>query len=541
MAPAPACAKLGNSDDNEQVDWVIGVVPVNRATIEAKIADFPKAYLLIVNTPEECVIGGDRACAVQAFTKALACPFHELRGITTVHCEVAKPIHDKYRDFHLFPTEAPEGIQYYSGIRGGRYEINREACAGSIVGQAVEPFDYTKVIESAYADGVRVFVEMGPQASCARMISATLGDKDHAAIAACASEGDAITRLWQVLATCAVNGAPVSMAALPSTPVPTEDKRPRVSIPHGGSQVSLPPIPAAPATPATPPAPEPVQQAPIPEAPMPAPTPAPVAAAAPSTGMPQLDALIHLQQLEQSVQSQFLAVSDHNAALQVQALSLQQQLIGQGGILDAGAIAVSSCCGTSSAKHPALPRPQGQPGTVDANGDPIPHLESPSGEATLLDFDKCMHLAIGSIAEAYGPQFSQVDTYPTRVRLPDIPLQLVHRVMHVSGEHMHSGNMVTEHDILPGAWYLDNGNIPVSIAVESGRRTWSSVATWALMTLPKAKRSIACWTRKSPSMAICPVLAIPFATTFILMSFSAKGKPISSASILMPPSMASCT
>jgi 3-hydroxymyristoyl/3-hydroxydecanoyl-(acyl carrier protein) dehydratase len=57
------------------------------------------------------------------------------------------------------------------------------------------------------------------------------------------------------------------------------------------------------------------------------------------------------------------------------------------------------------------------------------------------------------------------------VRLPDEPLMLVDRIMALEGEprSMSQGRVVTEHDIHPGAWYLDNGVIPTCLAVESGQ------------------------------------------------------------------------
>ena len=34
---------------------------------------------------------------------------------------------------------------------------------------------------------------------------------------------------------------------------------------------------------------------------------------------------------------------------------------------------------------------------------------------------------------------------------------------------MTRGRVVTEHDVLPGDWYLDAGKIPAAIAIESGQ------------------------------------------------------------------------
>ncbi|MFO0908176.1 MAG: hypothetical protein U0794_07430 [Isosphaeraceae bacterium] len=48
---------------------------------------------------------------------------------------------------------------------------------------------------------------------------------------------------------------------------------------------------------------------------------------------------------------------------------------------------------------------------------------------------------------------------------------LVDRILEIEGEplSMTHGRVVTEHDVLPGDWYLDGGRIPTGIAVESGQ------------------------------------------------------------------------
>jgi hypothetical protein len=95
----------------------------------------------------------------------------------------------------------------------------------------------------------------------------------------------------------------------------------------------------------------------------------------------------------------------------------------------------------------------------------------PPGPAPRLDRDQCLEFAIGSIGRVLGPAFAEIDTFPTRVRLPDEPLMLVDRILTIEGEPLSltSGRVVTEHDIHPGAWYLDGGRIPPCIAIEAGQ------------------------------------------------------------------------
>lgn len=87
------------------------------------------------------------------------------------------------------------------------------------------------------------------------------------------------------------------------------------------------------------------------------------------------------------------------------------------------------------------------------------------------DREMCLEFAIGSVAKMLGPAYAVVDTYKARVRLPDEPLMLVDRILEVEGERLSlgSGRVVTEHDVLPAAWYLDGQRAPVCISVEAGQ------------------------------------------------------------------------
>jgi 3-oxoacyl-(acyl-carrier-protein) synthase/3-hydroxymyristoyl/3-hydroxydecanoyl-(acyl carrier protein) dehydratase len=98
-------------------------------------------------------------------------------------------------------------------------------------------------------------------------------------------------------------------------------------------------------------------------------------------------------------------------------------------------------------------------------------LKAQAIDGPFLDRGQCLEFAIGSIAKVLGSRFAEVDRHPTRVRLPDEPLMLVDRILSISGEpaSLTWGTVVTEHDILPKAWYLGCGRIPTCIAVEAGQ------------------------------------------------------------------------
>lgn len=209
--PCKAVQKAWASD--KPIDWALGVVNTSADKVKAALEKYQQVYLLIINTPNECVIGGDRV-ELNKVVKELAAQYLPLSGVTTVHCEVAKPVEKAYRDLHVFETTPPDDVTFYSGIRGGAYEVTQDSAADSILDQALAPFDYTKVINSAYDDGVRFFIEMGPGGSCTRMIDQILVDKPHFAKAVCVKGQDSVDNVLQVLASLYAEGVPVDLSQL---------------------------------------------------------------------------------------------------------------------------------------------------------------------------------------------------------------------------------------------------------------------------------------------------------------------------------------
>ena len=121
-----------------------------------------------------------------------------------------------------------------------------------------------------------------------------------------------------------------------------------------------------------------------------------------------------------------------------------------------------SSAGLENSPVPALeavPRPEPRPIVI------------PDRPPVALDREQCVAYATGPLAPIFGRDFAAVDTFPTRVRLPDEPLMLVDRVVSIEAEplSMSSGRIVTEHDVEPGRWYLEGTKMPTCIAVESGQ------------------------------------------------------------------------
>ncbi len=402
-------------------DWY--VVVVNRASSEVRKGLHGTAALLIVNAPNECVIGGRRGDVEQTVT-TLECEAVALEGVPTVHLPLVKAVAREYHALHELPTTPPPGVRFYSAAWARSYEPTEQSAADSILGNAIEGFDFQALIERAYADGVRVFIEPGPQGSCTRMISRILAGRPHLAVTADQRGQDAFRCLLTAVARAAEAGVVVNLealygadsgislttAALPaSTQLRLGGKRPPFPAPPRTLK-SMPPLSHG----------EPVEPRTV--------APEPLTAGSPAAVM------LRLSQATSAAHEAFLKASNHAVLLQAHALGEQQRLLAQ------------------------------------LQGAPV--IE-PSRPAQSIAFDRaqCLEFAVGKLSVMLGPAFTAVDAHPSRVRLPAEPLMLVDRIVSVEGTKgvPGPGRVVTEHDVVAGAWYLDGGRAPVCISVEAGQ------------------------------------------------------------------------
>ena len=98
-----AAGKAWRLPAGEPVAWTAGLV-VDRSIddVRAALTGLQRAYLLIINTPRECVIGGRRN-EVEEVARRLRCSLLPLPETSTVHCPVVHEVAESYRRLHLLP------------------------------------------------------------------------------------------------------------------------------------------------------------------------------------------------------------------------------------------------------------------------------------------------------------------------------------------------------------------------------------------------------------------------------------------------------
>jgi acyl transferase domain-containing protein len=172
-------------------------------------------HLTIINTPEDCVIGGEAAACERVLAKLGR----------------ERAAADRVRDGGALPRDRgdPRGVvRAASTARPGRCpgcatirpvarrrsRASAGAAAAAITAQAVGVLDFPRMIEQAWADGVRVFLEHGPRGLCSGWIRRILGEREHVAVSLDAAGRDGVRQLAHAAAWLIAAGVAVDRTAL---------------------------------------------------------------------------------------------------------------------------------------------------------------------------------------------------------------------------------------------------------------------------------------------------------------------------------------
>lgn len=165
------------------VDWAIWRLRAPLADVRQAVSAEARVHVTIINSNTDVIIAGDAAgCArvVAPFgPRASRVPGYDF----VMHCPEARQRSAKWRALHRRPVTPVPHVRFYTHSTLSSYEATDDAAADALTGQAMNTVDFPALVERAYADGVRVFVEHGPHGGCTKWIGDTLGTRPHEAIA----------------------------------------------------------------------------------------------------------------------------------------------------------------------------------------------------------------------------------------------------------------------------------------------------------------------------------------------------------------------
>ena len=165
------------------------------------------------NCPHQCVVVGPAqavaAVELQLLARGLICERLPFRR--PYHTPLFEPWMGPFRDlFADVPFTCPH-TPVYCCSTGARFPDDPAAIRSLAVNHWVNPVEFARMIESMYAEGVRIFVEAGPRGNLSAFVEDILRGKPFAAIPANVPRKSGPTQLNHLVAQLAAHQVPLEL------------------------------------------------------------------------------------------------------------------------------------------------------------------------------------------------------------------------------------------------------------------------------------------------------------------------------------------
>ena len=226
--------------------WNSFLVRASRAEINTLLADFPRVYLAI-EQGDTCILAGCEASCLQLLKRL------NKRGIasnkvTAMHTPPSQSQHSAIQGFYTLGLKAnacETQVRFISAAQQSAVSIDSQSIAKSIADTFCAPLNFTALINTAYNQGARLFVEVGADRQTSTLIDKIgrqleLGadgvqtqEQPIFAMACNAKGSDTITSLLKCLAQLISHRVPLSLA--PLMPQSADKATAKTIAPHSAS------------------------------------------------------------------------------------------------------------------------------------------------------------------------------------------------------------------------------------------------------------------------------------------------------------------
>ncbi len=209
-----ALRQYWNLPGNSAIVWENWRLFFPVSQIQEFVKDTKKVFLTIINTDNDCIIGGEqqecRSLVNRVGRENCIIQPHHL----VVHCPAIKPFKETWHAIHNLPSKSLGKIKFYSSFYGKSYKINRKNVAKALTDQASNTINFPKVVNQAWRDGVRIFLEHGPRNSLSSSVASILDTKDPLTVSMDTSEKSSLDQFYSSVIQLWCAGASMNLDTL---------------------------------------------------------------------------------------------------------------------------------------------------------------------------------------------------------------------------------------------------------------------------------------------------------------------------------------
>jgi len=203
----------GSESEPHEALWVNYLLMISPEKVREVLPDEPRVYLTHINTPRQVAIGGDPA-GCRRVIERLKCKSIQAPFNYALHCEPIRSEYDMLTELHSVPIMGQPGMTLYSAATHRPMPMDRKLIAQQIALELCNCLDFPRLIQLAYQDGARIFIELGAGSNCARWVDDTLEGLPHAAYAINRKGVDDHASILRLMARMVSQHVPVNLSVL---------------------------------------------------------------------------------------------------------------------------------------------------------------------------------------------------------------------------------------------------------------------------------------------------------------------------------------
>jgi acyl transferase domain-containing protein/NAD(P)H-dependent flavin oxidoreductase YrpB (nitropropane dioxygenase family)/NAD(P)-dependent dehydrogenase (short-subunit alcohol dehydrogenase family)/acyl carrier protein len=187
---------------------VMAAIDRDAGTVRDALKHIEGVCLANANAPSQTVISGTRAAVEKAVERCSA------RGMTArmipvscaFHSALVAPAQPRLAEFLAAANVAEPRFPVYSNTTAAPYPAEPRGVRELLVEHLVRPVEFVREIESMYAAGARIFVEVGPRAVLTSLVDQILGDRPNLAVASDHNGRPGLAQLLHLLGQLTAQG-----------------------------------------------------------------------------------------------------------------------------------------------------------------------------------------------------------------------------------------------------------------------------------------------------------------------------------------------
>jgi PfaB family protein len=200
-------------DHKAESIWANYVLMAPFEKVKEAIQKEPHVYITHINAPRQVVIGGESA-ACRRVADNLQCMHLQAPYRHAIHCPPVVSEFDAFMRLHDWPVENQPNFPIYTAAEYAPLAYDSKSIARCFAKMLTNPIDFPRLVNLAYQDGARIFIELGAGSNCSKWVEATLKGRPHTALSINQNNVDDHVSILRLVARLVSHQIPLDLTAL---------------------------------------------------------------------------------------------------------------------------------------------------------------------------------------------------------------------------------------------------------------------------------------------------------------------------------------